>query len=199
LACASASDRRAMTATGGVLAHTVSGDGPPLLLLNGGLMSYPAWEPLAGPLSGRFRLVRCDFRGQLLSPGPAPTTLEGHAADLLQLLDALQIESAHVAGVSLGALVGVTLAAGAPQRVRSLIAMNATDRGAWSPGARSRPRRSEGRRRRTRVGSRRCNHVVGRVSGGAGRGDRGPAAGGRSPPPLLVRGTRAADGVTGGS
>jgi pimeloyl-ACP methyl ester carboxylesterase len=130
-----------MTVTGGVLAHTVSGDGPPLLLLNGGLMSYPAWEPLAGPLAARSRLVRCDLRGQLLSPGPAPATLGGHAADLLQLLDALQIESAHVAGVSFGALVGLTLAASAPGRVRSLIAMNATDRVTREIAERGRPAR----------------------------------------------------------
>ena len=110
------------------LAHTVSGDGPPLLLLNGGLMSYPAWEPLAGPLTSACRLVRCDFRGQLLSPGNAPATLAGHADDLTRLLDALRIESTHVAGVSFGALVGLTLAARAPARVRSLVALNATDR-----------------------------------------------------------------------
>ena len=81
-----------------ILSHAVSGEGPPLLLLNGGLMSYPAWEPLAGPLAASCRLVRCDFRGQLLSPGDAPATLAGHADDLLRLLDAIQIESAHVAG-----------------------------------------------------------------------------------------------------
>ena len=111
-----------------VLAHVATGDGPPLLLLNGGLMSYAAWEPLAGSLSASYRLVRCDFRGQLLSPGDAPATLDGHADDLVRLLDALGIESTHVAGVSFGALVGITLAARAPARVRSLVAMSATDR-----------------------------------------------------------------------
>lgn len=117
-----------MEPVGDVLAHIVSGDGPPLLLLNGGLMSYSAWDPLAAPLAAECRLVRCDFRGQLLTPGPAPSTLDGHADDVVRLLDALQIESAHVAGVSFGALVAITLAARAPARVRSLIAMNATDR-----------------------------------------------------------------------
>jgi pimeloyl-ACP methyl ester carboxylesterase len=46
----------------------------------------------------------------------------------LRLLDALQIESAHVAGVSFGGLVAIILAARAPSRVRSLIAMNVTER-----------------------------------------------------------------------
>ena len=124
-----------------VLTHAVTGDGPPLLLLNGGLMSYPAWEPLAGPLAASCRLVRCDFRGQLLSPGDAPPTIGGHADDLLRLLDALHIESAHVAGVSFGALVGITLAARAPSRVRSLVALNAAERVTPEIAARGTPLR----------------------------------------------------------
>jgi 3-oxoadipate enol-lactonase len=134
-----------METMGDVLAHSVSGAGPPLLLLNGGLMSYPAWDPFVGALTAACRLVRCDFRGQLLSPGPAPPTLEGHADDLVRLLDALEVESAHVAGVSFGALVGVALAARAPSRVRSLSAMNATDRVTPEMAARGAPAREAAR------------------------------------------------------
>ena len=111
-----------------ILSHVVNGDGPPLLLLNGGLMSYAAWEPFVSGIAGTCRVVRCDFRGQLLSPGDAPATLVGHADDVLRLLDALGVESAHVAGASFGALVGITLAARAPRRIRSLAAITATDR-----------------------------------------------------------------------
>jgi 3-oxoadipate enol-lactonase len=111
-----------------VLAHAVTGDGPPLLLLNGGLMTYPAWEPLAAPLAPSFRLIRCDFRGQSLSPGDPPATLDGHAADLAALLDSVGETSVHVAGASYGALVGLVMAARMPERVRSLVAMTATER-----------------------------------------------------------------------
>lgn len=110
------------------LACVVEGSGPPLLLLNGGLMSLHAWDPVAQALESRFRVVRCDLRGQLLSPGPPPATLEGHAADLVALLDHLGVGSAHVAGTSFGALVGLTLAARHPGRVRSVAAITATDR-----------------------------------------------------------------------
>lgn len=119
----------------GPLAHLVEGSGPPLLLLNGGLMSLHAWDPVARALESRVRVVRCDLRGQLLSPGPPPATLEGHAADLVALLDHLGVGSAHVAGASFGALVGLTLAAHHPGRVRSLAAITATDR--MPPGARA--------------------------------------------------------------
>jgi pimeloyl-ACP methyl ester carboxylesterase len=117
-----------VTTPSNVLAHTVGGNGPPLLLLNGGLMTFAAWEPVAAPLMSSFRVIRCDFRGQLLSPGDPPPTLAGHADDLVALIEALGLGAVHVAGVSFGALVGVTLAARAPGRVHSLVAMNATDR-----------------------------------------------------------------------
>ncbi len=110
-----------------VLAHQVDGDGPPLLLLNGGLMSLGAWEEYVSPLAHAYRVVRCDFRGQLLSPGPPPP-LEGHAHDLADLLDHLAIDAAHVMGTSFGGEVGLLFAALHPDRVRSLTAVTATDR-----------------------------------------------------------------------
>ena len=111
-----------------VIAHAVHGDGPPLLLLNGGLMTYAAWEPLASPLAQTCRVICCDFRGQILSPGDPPTTLDGHAADVAALIDSLGEQSVHVAGASFGALVGIVLAATRPPLVRSLVAMTATER-----------------------------------------------------------------------
>jgi pimeloyl-ACP methyl ester carboxylesterase len=111
-----------------MLAHTVEGSGPPLLLLNGGVMSLRAWDGVAARLAPSTTVVRCDLRGQLLSPGEPPDTLDGHAGDLVDLLDYLELEAVHVAGTSFGALVGLTLAATRPSRVRSLIAMTATDR-----------------------------------------------------------------------
>ncbi|MEW6337616.1 MAG: alpha/beta fold hydrolase [Acidobacteriota bacterium] len=110
------------------LAHRVEGAGEPLLLLNGGMMSIAAWDEIAAVLAAGHRVVRCDFRGQFLSPGPAHRTLDDHAADVAALLDALRIDSAHVVGTSFGAEVGIVLAARHPERVRSLVAATAFDR-----------------------------------------------------------------------
>jgi pimeloyl-ACP methyl ester carboxylesterase len=110
------------------LGHHVEGAGPPCLLLNGGLMSLRAWDPVAAPLAERFRVVRCDLRGQLLSPGPVPATIDGHADDVAALLDALAIDRVHVAGTSMGAFVATAFAARHPGRARSLAVMTATDR-----------------------------------------------------------------------
>jgi pimeloyl-ACP methyl ester carboxylesterase len=112
----------------GVLAHRVDGSGPPLVLLNGGLMSLTAWEPVAQALAARFRVIRCDFRGQLLSPGEPPATIDGHALDLRRLLDQLGLPRVHVAGTSFGAFVGFRLALLCPERAASLALIAATDR-----------------------------------------------------------------------
>jgi pimeloyl-ACP methyl ester carboxylesterase len=111
-----------------VLTHRIDGDGPPLLLLNGGLMSIAAWQPFADVLSPRHCVIRCDFRGQLLTPGPPfAASLAEHAADVVELLDALAIERAHVVGVSVGAEVSMLLAALNPSRVERLTVISATD------------------------------------------------------------------------
>lgn len=110
-----------------VLAHRVDGEGPPLLLLNGGMMSLSAWEPVARRLAERHRVIRCDFRGQLLSPGAPPARMEGHAEDLVRLLDELSIPRVDVVAASFGAYVGLLLAALHPERVASVLAATVTD------------------------------------------------------------------------
>jgi pimeloyl-ACP methyl ester carboxylesterase len=111
-----------------VLAHRVEGRGEPLLLLNGGMMSFPAWDDFVPPLAERHTVIRCDFRGQLRSPGIPVGGLPGHAEDLLRLLDHLGVGRCHVAGTSYGAFAGIHLAALAPDRVASLVAMTVADR-----------------------------------------------------------------------
>jgi pimeloyl-ACP methyl ester carboxylesterase len=110
-----------------LLAHRVVGDGEPLLLLNGGMMTYASWEPLSARLGERHRLILCDLRGQLLSPGRAPVDLGANVEDLTALLDHLGIESTHVLGTSYGGEVALLLAALRPERVRSLAAVAVSD------------------------------------------------------------------------
>jgi pimeloyl-ACP methyl ester carboxylesterase len=104
-----------------VLPHRFDGpqDGPGLILLNGGAMSIAAWDPVVAGLSA-LRVLRCDFRGQLLCPGPPPATIEQHADDVAALLDQLGLPALHVAGTSYGAFVAMALASRHPARVRGL-------------------------------------------------------------------------------
>jgi len=111
-----------------VLTHRVDGEGAPLVLLNGGLMSMAAWQPVMPGLIARNRVIRCDFRGQLLTPGPYAQSWEEHARDVVELLDHLDIEKAHVAGASFGGEVAMFLAALNPARVERLTIITAAEK-----------------------------------------------------------------------
>jgi pimeloyl-ACP methyl ester carboxylesterase len=73
----------------------------------------------------RFRVIAPDLRGHGRSGKPAgPYSIALLASDVAALLDALAIESAHIAGLSLGGLVAQQLAIDDPRRVRRLTLTN---------------------------------------------------------------------------
>lgn len=111
----------------GILSHRIDGDGEPLLLLNGGLMSIPSWDPIVSELASDYEVIRCDFRGQLLSPGEPNRSMGDHADDLARLLEEIGIDDVHVVGASFGGEVGLIFAARHPSRVRSLVVVTAAD------------------------------------------------------------------------
>ena len=110
-----------------LLFHVVHGDGEPLLLLNGIAMSAASWEPVVASLGDGYRVIRCDLRGQLMSPGDPPPTVFGHAAEVARLLDALDVERTHLVGTSFGGAVAAQLSAHWPDRVRSLVSIASAD------------------------------------------------------------------------
>jgi pimeloyl-ACP methyl ester carboxylesterase len=111
-----------------ILAHRVLGQGEPVLLLNGGMMTYPSWDPVSRRLAEEFRVILCDLRGQLLSPGDSHSELAENLEDLERLLDHLSVDRAHLIGTSYGGELGLLMAAERPDRVRSLIAAAVVDR-----------------------------------------------------------------------
>ena len=117
------------------LTHRVSGQGEPLLLLNGALMSLAAWQPLMARLEKSWKVIRCDFRGQFFSLGEQEPPLDAHIRDVLALLDHLALRRVHIAGVSFGSLAALRMAARHPERVASIAAITSSDYilpvGAW--------------------------------------------------------------------
>lgn len=101
-------------------------DGPtdaPVLLLGSSLGTTGAmWEPQLAALAAAFRVVRYDHRGHGGSPVPAgPYTVGELADDVLALADRLGADTFCYAGLSLGGMVGMELAARAPERVDRLV------------------------------------------------------------------------------
>ena len=97
-----------------------AGEGEPVVLLNGVMMTTQSWVFQTRRLSESHRVVLHDFRGQLRTPFVGPIAMEDHVGDLAALLDRLGIESAHVAGTSYGGEVGMLFALAHPERVRTL-------------------------------------------------------------------------------
>jgi pimeloyl-ACP methyl ester carboxylesterase len=110
-----------------VIFHTVEGSGESLLLLNGIAMTAASWAPVATPLAERFTVIRCDLRGQLLSPGTPPADVGGHVGDVVELLDHLAVDRVHLLATSFGGAVAALLAARRPERVRSLVSVASAD------------------------------------------------------------------------
>lgn len=90
--------------------HTLTGpDDAPVLVLGNALgTTTELWREFSLP----FRLLRFDHRGHGSSaPNAGPCTIETLAADVVELLDHLELRQVHYCGVSLGGMVGMWLAA----------------------------------------------------------------------------------------
>jgi pimeloyl-ACP methyl ester carboxylesterase len=102
------------------------GVGPPVLFYTGFAdpLEVAKASRLAHTLSGQFRLIFADHRGQGGSDKPrdvAAYALPTRVADAVAVLDALGIERVHFLGSSWGARLGFALGEHAPERVLSLV------------------------------------------------------------------------------
>jgi pimeloyl-ACP methyl ester carboxylesterase len=106
------------------LYYTIRGSGPVLLILQGGAANADGAEDLANQLADDFTVVTYDRRGLSRStPIQAERyDIAAHGDDVARLIAALTDEPAFVFGSSIGALIGLELAAHHTARVRTLIA-----------------------------------------------------------------------------
>jgi 3-oxoadipate enol-lactonase len=98
------------------------GEGEPLLWVTGFGISAAVFEPVLAPYAERFECITYDNRGSGRSDAPVwPTSMPQLAADAARLLDELELESAHVYGLSMGGMIAQELAIRFPERVRGLV------------------------------------------------------------------------------
>jgi 3-oxoadipate enol-lactonase len=122
---------RVAVGEGSSLEVVVEGDpaAPPLVLVHAAGADHRMWDRNLPALRDRFRLIRYDARGHGRSDvPPAPYTLDDLGTDLVAVLDALGVASAHVVGASLGGLVALWLAVRHPERVRGAVFAGASAR-----------------------------------------------------------------------
>ena len=109
-------------AGGTELHYERAGTGEPMLLIQGMAATRLAWgRPFLEALERDFECFVYDHRGMGSSArAELPFTIVDLMGDALALLDALQLESAHVVGISMGGMVAQELALAHPERVRTL-------------------------------------------------------------------------------
>lgn len=104
---------------------------PPIICLHSLFLDGSMFDALASAASGRFRIIRPDFRGQGSS---APATqssvsMECCAEDMNALIDLLGVAPAGLIGASMGGDVAIRMLASRPELFSSLVLMGSSARG----------------------------------------------------------------------
>lgn len=96
-------------------------DAPVAMLSHSLASNMYMWDAQMALLEPRFRVLRYDTRGHGGSEvPPGPYTLEQLGDDAIALLDALDIRKAHWIGLSMGGMIGQSVALRYPERLASL-------------------------------------------------------------------------------
>jgi pimeloyl-ACP methyl ester carboxylesterase len=105
------------------LPHDEAGAGPPVVLLHAGVADRGMWEEqLPQIAAGGFRAIAMDLPGF----GEAPVAPESAPwLDVLETMDALEVDRAAVVGNSFGGIVALRVAVVAPERVTALALVSA--------------------------------------------------------------------------
>lgn len=82
----------------------------------------------------RFNIPKTEITRKLGIKPPSNYLLYDMAADTLGLMDALGIERAHIAGISMGGMISQIVSGTAPQRIKSLTSIMSTTNHPWLPG-----------------------------------------------------------------
>lgn len=107
--------------------YEVTGDGEPLVLSHGAGGNHAIWFEQVAFFSRRYKVITWDQRSFGNSTDHAGRHHpEAFAADLLALLDHLDIDRAHLAGQSMGGWTTARFALDHPDRVRSVILADTT-------------------------------------------------------------------------
>ncbi len=110
------------------LYYEVYGQGVPIVWSHEFAGDCRSWEPQVNYFSRRYQVVTYNARGYPPSdvpPDPDAYSQEQSVDDLCGLLDHLDIETAHVAGLSMGGSVALNFGIKFPHRTRSLVVAGA--------------------------------------------------------------------------
>lgn len=104
------------------------GSGAPILMIHGsgpGVSAWANWRGVLPPMSERFRVIAPDMVGFGFTDRPAGFVYDRAAwvAQVVDLLDALELETVDLVGNSFGGAIGLAFAVAHPHRVRRMVLM----------------------------------------------------------------------------
>ncbi|MBC8211873.1 MAG: alpha/beta fold hydrolase [Gammaproteobacteria bacterium] len=103
------------------LNHSSVGEGYPLIVIHGLFGSSRNWQALSKLFARSFRVITVDLRNHGDSFHAPEMGYALMAGDVLDLMDYLAIDSAHILGHSMGGKLAMQLAQMAPERVNKLV------------------------------------------------------------------------------
>ncbi|MFR9807375.1 alpha/beta fold hydrolase [Pseudonocardia sp. RS010] len=117
------------------LAWPGPGDATPILYLHPVNTAAAVWSAVAEELGDARAAFAVDYRAHGRSEAAGPYFPADYATDALAVLDACDVERAHLACGSIGGAVAAEFAVAAPERVASIVAFGATLRVGWDEAA----------------------------------------------------------------
>ncbi len=108
--------------------YDVQGEGKPILILNGIMMSTKSWEPFVQTFTANNQLLRLDFidQGQSDKLENSLYTQALQTEIIKALLEELKIKKVNIVGISYGGEVAVRFACEYPSHVDRLVLFNTT-------------------------------------------------------------------------
>ena len=118
--------------------HEIYGEGEPLVLIHGGLMTIGEMRPWAEPLAKTRQVIAVELQGHgRTAETDRPMSFPTMGDDIAALLDHLEIPKADLAGYSFGGASAIRAAIQHPEKVRRLVVISSPyARSGWYPEAR---------------------------------------------------------------
>ncbi|MCX5496986.1 3-oxoadipate enol-lactonase [Kaistia dalseonensis] len=99
---------------------------PSVLFLNALGADHTMWDEQMPAFREHFRVIRMDDRGHGQSEAPdMPYTIDRLGRDARAVLEAVDVESAHVVGLSKGGMTAAWLGANSPEHIEKLVIVSA--------------------------------------------------------------------------
>ena len=106
--------------------------GVPLVFIHGWTANRHRWDDQFAHFAGGRRVIRLDLRGHGESTGAGARTVAELAADVVALLDHLEVGRFVPVGHSMGGMIAQTLVLGHPERVERMVLVDSISRMTYS-------------------------------------------------------------------